>query len=158
VSTTPWRSSIYTASTWALNDGRDRADVLRLTIPALLSDSHFRLCWNHRVSFGRNRKRFVAVVSETNTNTKPVKTPVSAPKTKTKFGQTLVQGMTLSCIHIFIVTGSVLYCCDMRPASQRFFIHSCIFLRILIISYFATFLGTNSLSVLMCRKAVNQSI
>jgi len=46
----------------------------------------------------------------------------------------------------------------MRPASQRFFIHSCIYLRILIISYLATFLGTNSLSVLMCRKAVNQSI
>jgi len=31
-------------------------------------------------------------------------------------------------------------------------------LRILITSYLATFLGTNSLSVLMCRKAVNQSI
>jgi len=46
----------------------------------------------------------------------------------------------------------------MRPASQRFFIHSCIYLRILIISYLATFLGTNSLSVLMCRNAVNQSI
>jgi len=47
----------------------------------------------------------------------------------------------------------------MRPASQRFFIHSCIYLRILIISYLATFLGTNnSLSVLMCRKEVNQSI
>jgi len=48
-----------------------------------------------------------------------------------------------------------------RPASQRFFIHSCIYLRIFIISYLATFLGTNStnsLSVLMCRKAVNQSI
>jgi len=28
----------------------------------------------------------------------------------------------------------------------------------LIISYLATFLGTNSLYVLMCRKAVNQSI
>jgi len=28
----------------------------------------------------------------------------------------------------------------------------------MIISYLATFLGTNSLSVLMCRKAVNQSI
>jgi len=46
----------------------------------------------------------------------------------------------------------------MRPASQRFFIHSCIYLLILIISYLATFLGNNSLSVLMCRKAVNQSI
>jgi len=46
----------------------------------------------------------------------------------------------------------------MRPASQRSFIHSCIYLRILILSYLATFLGTNSLSVLMCRKAVNQSI
>jgi len=46
----------------------------------------------------------------------------------------------------------------MRPASQRFFIHSCIYPRILIISYLATFLGTNSLFVLMCRKAVNQTI
>jgi len=36
--------------------------------------------------------------------------------------------------------------------------HSCIYLGILIISYLATFLGTNSLSVLMCRKAVNQSV
>jgi len=45
----------------------------------------------------------------------------------------------------------------MRPASQHFFMHSCIYLRILIISRLATFLGTNSLSVLMCRKAVNQS-
>jgi len=27
-----------------------------------------------------------------------------------------------------------------------------------IISYLATFLGTNSLSVLMCHKAINQSI
>jgi len=44
----------------------------------------------------------------------------------------------------------------MRSASQRFYIHSCICLRILIISYIATFLGTNSLSVLMCYKAVNQ--
>jgi len=65
--------------------------------------------------------------------------------------------MTLNCIHIFIITVSFLYWCVMRPASQRFFIHSCIYLRILIISYLATFLGTNSLSVLMCRKAVNQS-
>jgi len=54
--------------------------------------------------------------------------------------------------------GSILYWCVMRPASQRFFIHSCIYLRILIISYLTTFLGTNRLSVLMCRKAVNQSI
>jgi len=46
----------------------------------------------------------------------------------------------------------------MRPASQRFFIHSCIYIRTLIISDLATFLGTNSLSVLMCRKAVNQSM
>jgi len=71
---------------------------------------------------------------------------------------TCVLGMTLNCIHIFIVTGSFLYWCVMRPASQRFSIHICIYLRILIISYLATFLGTNSLSVLMCRKAVNQSI
>jgi len=68
-----------------------------------------------------------------------------------------VQGMTLNCIHIFIVTGSFLYWCVMRPANQRFFIHNCIYRRILIISYLATFLGTNSLSVLMCRRAVNQS-
>jgi len=46
----------------------------------------------------------------------------------------------------------------LKPASQSFFIHSCIYLRIFIISYLATFLGTNSLSVLMCRKAINQSI
>jgi len=46
----------------------------------------------------------------------------------------------------------------MRPASQRFFIHSCIYLRILIISYLAMFVGTNSHSVLICRKAVSQSI
>jgi len=48
----------------------------------------------------------------------------------------------------------------MRLASQRFFVHSCIYLQILIISYLAlaTFLGTNSLSVLKCRKTVNQSI
>jgi len=63
--------------------------------------------------------------------------------------------MTLNCIHIFIVTSSFLYWCVMRPASQRFF---SIYLRILIISYLATFFGINSLSVLMCRKAVNQSI
>jgi len=37
-------------------------------------------------------------------------------------------------------------------------IHSCIYLRILNVSYSATFLGTCSLSVLMCRKAINQSI
>jgi len=67
------------------------------------------------------------------------------------------QGMTLNCIHIFIVTGSILYRYVMRLASQRFFIHSCIYLRILLVSYLATFLGTNSLSVLMCRIAVNQS-
>jgi len=66
------------------------------------------------------------------------------------------QGMTLNCIHIFVVTGSFLYWCVRRPASQRFFIRGCIYW-ILIISYLATFLGTNSLSVLMCRKAVNQS-
>jgi len=45
----------------------------------------------------------------------------------------------------------------MRPVSQRFFKHSCIYLWILIISYLATFLGTNSLSVLMCLKSVNES-
>jgi len=70
----------------------------------------------------------------------------------------LVLGMTLPCIHIFIATGSFLYWCVMMPATMRFFIHSYINLRILIISYLATFLGTNSLSVPMCRKAVNQSV
>jgi len=67
-------------------------------------------------------------------------------------------GMTLNCIHVFVVTGSFLYWCVMRLASHRFFKNSCIYLRILIISYLATLLGTNSLSVLLCRKAVNQSI
>jgi len=70
----------------------------------------------------------------------------------------LVLGMMLNCIHIFIFSGSFLYWCVMWPAFQRFFIHSCFYLRILIISYLATFFGTNSLSVLMCRKEVNQSI
>jgi len=67
-----------------------------------------------------------------------------------------VLGMTLNCIHIFIVSGSFLYWCVMRLASQRFFIHNCIYL--FIISYLATCRGTNGLSVLMCRKTVNQSI
>jgi len=69
-----------------------------------------------------------------------------------------VLGMTLNCINIFIVTGSFLYWFVMSLCSQCFFICSCIYLWILIMSYFATFIGTNSLSVLMCRKAVNQSI
>jgi len=69
---------------------------------------------------------------------------------------TCVLGMTLNCIHIFIVA---LYWCVMRQAShQRFFIHSCIYLRILVISYLAMFHDTNSPFALMCRKAVNQSI
>jgi len=87
--------------------------------------------------------------------------PSSLPTRTADFPLSLiffVLGMTLNCIHIFIVTGSFLYWCVMRPARQRFFIHICIYLRILIISYLATFLGINSLSVLMCRKAVNQSI
>jgi len=86
--------------------------------------------------------------------------PISHGQYK-KLTVTMKMWMTLNCIHIFIVTGSFLYrLCVMRPASQRFFIHSCIYLRIWIISYLATFLGTNSnsLYVLMCRKAVNQSI
>jgi len=46
-----------------------------------------------------------------------------------------------------------------HEASQSAFLHTQLYyLRILIISYLATFLGTNSLSVLMCHKAVNQSI
>jgi len=73
------------------------------------------------------------------------------------FNTLFVLGMTLNCIHIFIVTGSFLYAywCGTRPASQRFFI---IYLRIFIITYLITFLGNNSLSVLMCRKAVSHSI
>jgi len=46
----------------------------------------------------------------------------------------------------------------MRPASQRFFIHSCIYLRILIISYLATFLGNAALIAFLCWCAVKQSI
>jgi len=79
--------------------------------------------------------------------------PVSSASTPSD-----VQGMTLNCIRIFIVTSSFLYWCVMRPVSQCFFIQICIYLRILIKSCLATFLVTNSLSVLMCRKAVNQSI
>jgi len=67
-----------------------------------------------------------------------------------------VQGITLNCFHIFIVTGSFLYRCVMRPASQLFLL-SCIYLRIFILPYLATCLGTYlCLYVLMCRKAVNQ--
>jgi len=62
-------------------------------------------------------------------------------------GCPLVQGMTLNCIHIFIVTGSFLY----WYAIQRFFIHSCVYLRILIISYLATFLA---LIAFLCWGAV----
>jgi len=70
-----------------------------------------------------------------------------------------VQGMTLNCIHILIFTGSFLYWRVIRPTNQRFFIHSCIYLRILIISYLATFLGTNSLSVRCAvKQSINQSI
>jgi len=55
-----------------------------------------------------------------------------------------VLGMTLNCIHIFIVTGGFLYWWVMRQASQCFFIHSCIYLWILII--------------FLCWCAVKQSI
>jgi len=48
--------------------------------------------------------------------------------------------------------------CHEAGQSAFLHMHSCICLRILIIYYLATFLGTDSLSVLMCRKAVNQSI
>jgi len=52
-------------------------------------------------------------------------------------------GMTLNCIHIFIVTGSffVLMC---HEAGQSAFLHTQLYLsiRILIISDLATFLGT----------------
>jgi len=78
--------------------------------------------------------------------------------------------MTLNCIHTewcpghdvklhphFHCSGSFLYWCVVGPASQHFFMRSCIYLRILIISYLATFLGTNSISVLMYHEVVNQS-
>jgi len=46
-----------------------------------------------------------------------------------------------------------------HEAGQSAFLHPQLFLSTsLIIPYLATFLGTNSLSVLMYRKAVNQSI
>jgi len=47
-----------------------------------------------------------------------------------------------------------------HEAGQSTFLHTQLYfyLRILIITYLATFLGTNSLYVLMCHKAVNQSI
>jgi len=69
-----------------------------------------------------------------------------------------VMGLTLNCIHIFIVTGSYFVLMCHEAVQSAFLIHSFIYLRIVIISYLATFLGTNSLSVLMCRKAINQSI
>jgi len=54
-------------------------------------------------------------------------------------------GMTLNCIHIFIITGSFLYDVLAGQSDQRFFIHNCIDLRIWIISSLATFPGTKSL-------------
>jgi len=47
-----------------------------------------------------------------------------------------------------------------HEASQSAFLHTQLYLSTNLdhILYLATFLGTNSLSVLMCRKAVNQSI
>jgi len=83
--------------------------------------------------------------------------PVSANSRKL-YKKGIWATVLINCIHIFIVTGSFLYWCVMRPARQRFFIHSSCYLRILFISYLATFLGTNNLSALMCHKAVNQSI
>jgi len=65
--------------------------------------------------------------------------------------------MTLKCIHNFIVTSSFLYWCVMRPISQRFFIHSCIYLCIFYHILLSNF-SWHCRSVLMCRKEVNQSI
>jgi len=48
--------------------------------------------------------------------------------------------------------------CHEADQSAFLYTHLYSYLRILIISYLATFLSTNSLSVLMCHKAVNQSI
>jgi len=40
-----------------------------------------------------------------------------------------MQGMTLNCIHILIVTGSVLYWCVLNPdASQSAFLHTQLYL------------------------------
>jgi len=67
----------------------------------------------------------------------------------------IILGMTLNCIHTFIVTGSFLYWCVIRPASKRFIRHSCIYLRILILSYLQRFL---SLIAFLCWCVVKQSI
>jgi len=58
--------------------------------------------------------------------------------------------MTLNCIQTFIVTGSFLYWCVMRPASQRFF--SCIHLRISITSCLSTFLG----NLIAVKQSINK--
>jgi len=68
----------------------------------------------------------------------------------------LVLGMTLNCTHTEWCPGhDVKQHPHFHCQCQCFFIHSCIYL--FIISYLATYLGTNGLSVLMCRKAVNQT-
>jgi len=71
----------------ALNSGRLGAWALNKCVydPS-------RLYRNHRVSFDRNQKRLFTVVTKTKTDTKPVKTSVSASKTKlkTKFGWSLI--------------------------------------------------------------------
>jgi hypothetical protein len=92
--TTPWRSTEYGGQ--CTDDGRGWLTSI------IFPNSHFRLHRNHVVSFGRNRKRIIAAVSETNTNTKPLKTPVSAPKTKpkTKFGRSLQTLLTFSFLQL----------------------------------------------------------
>jgi len=45
-----------------------------------------------------------------------------------------------------------------HEAGQSTFFHTQLYLSGILIIYSATFLGTNSISVLMCRKVVNQSI
>jgi len=58
--------------------------------------------------------------------------------------------------HVHIITVKQILQHDVK-LHPHFHCHwYCIYLRILIISYLATFLGTNSLYVLMCRRAVNQ--
>jgi len=55
--------------------------------------------------------------------------------------------MTLNCVHIFIVTGSFLYWYVMRPASQRYFIHSKLYwayLRSLSSRYLPTYYGRST--------------
>jgi len=66
-------------------------------------------------------------------------------------------GMTLNCIHIFIVTGNFLYRCVMRPAMQSAFLQTQSYLSTNLDHIFSNVSRHYSLFVLMYRTAVNQS-